>query len=378
MNRKATRRLTTMVIYSRGIALIELMIAMVLGLVIIGAVTGIMLSNIQGFRTTRGLSQIQDSARVGYELIARDIRQAANVPCGNDVPIVNILKDAQVDPDDIPWQYDFANGFRGLAGDDPLDLGDITNRVDGTEALVMLSGDASNIFVSDYPLNNNGANFTIDTASGEPSGLVDGEILMICNEKQATIFQLTKAASGGGGGGGGGNNGNGNGNNGNGSSGEKIVVNTGNSQKPGNCSKGFGDFTLGNCTTNNTPGPFDRNAVIARVNGSAWYIGNNGRDDEGGRSLYMARLNASAGNAVIDSIEIAAGVTDMRLRYRLVDTADFIDADAVSDRWAKVNAVELSLDLFSQDQNISTDASVDQGRLSRGFTSVVAIRNRSL
>ena len=42
-----------------GLALVELMIAMVLGLVIIGAVTGIMLSNTQSFRTNKGLSQLQ-------------------------------------------------------------------------------------------------------------------------------------------------------------------------------------------------------------------------------------------------------------------------------------------------------------------------------
>jgi len=62
MNRRQRRRVTSYYLRQQGLALIELMIALVLGLVIIGAVTGIMLSNIQGFRTTRGLSQIQDGA----------------------------------------------------------------------------------------------------------------------------------------------------------------------------------------------------------------------------------------------------------------------------------------------------------------------------
>lgn len=361
MNRKSTRRLTTMILYSRGLALIELMIAMVLGLVIIGAVTGIMLSNIQGFRTTRGLSQIQDSARVGYELLARDIRQAANVPCGIDVPVVNILNDAQGPAADVPWQYDFNNAFIGFDGDEPLDDNSIENQVEGTESFVMLSGEATDAYMQDYDSGGgNGANFAVGTASGDPHGFRAGDILMACNEKQATIFQVTNAQP----------------------NSNKLIVNTGGSQEPGNCTKGLGPVEPGNgnqlCSTNGTPGPYDRNTVLARLSSTAWYIGDNERPAEGGRSLYMARLDMSSGNAVVTPIEVAAGVTEMNLRYRLIDTAEFIDAAAVGNRWADVNAVEVTLQLFSQDQNISTDASVDQGRLGRELTSVVAIRNRSL
>ncbi len=356
MNRKASRRLTTMVMYSRGLALIELMIAMVLGLVIIGAVTGIMLSNIQGFRTTRGLSQIQDSARVGYELLARDIRQAANVPCGNDITIVNILEDAQGPAADVPWQYDFNNAFIGFAADDELE--GVSNQVDGTESFAMLSGDASGAYMKNYTNDNNGANFDVGTANDVDHDFASGDILMACNEKQATIFQVTSVNS------------------------DNLVANTGNSTSPGNCTKGFGPIEPGNggqlCSTNGTAAPYGPNTVLAKLSSTAWYIGDNGRDDEGGRSLYMARLDTSGSNAAISEIEIAAGVTEMRLRYRLVDTADFIDADAVNNRWADVNAVEVELELLSQDQNISTDSSDNEGRLGRGFTSVVAIRNRSL
>lgn len=359
MNRKAARRLTTMMIYSKGLALIELMIAMVLGLVIIGAVTGIMLSNIQGYRTTRGLSQIQDGARVGYELLARDIRQAANVPCGNDIPVVNILNSAQGAAADVPWQYDFNNAFIGFDGDDELE--GVTNQIDGTESFVMLSGDPSDAFMVDYGTGNNGANFEVGTASGNPHDFSSGDILMACNERQATIFQVTNVN----------NNG-------------RLVANTGGSTQPGNCTKGFGPVEPGNgnqlCSTNGTPGPYGRNTVLARLSSTAWYIGDNGRAAQGefGRSLYMARLDMSGGNAQVNPIEIAAGVSEMTLRYRLVDTADFIDATAVGNRWADVNAVEVALELVSQDQNISTEADVDDGRLGRGFTSVIAIRNRSL
>lgn len=369
MSRKFSRVTTALHARNQGLALVELMIALVLGLVIIGAATGIMLSGIQGFRTTQGLSQVQDAARVGFELLARDIRQAGNVPCGNDIPIVNVLNSAQADPDDVPWQYDFNSAFIGFDGDTDLegvpDSG-TGSQIAGTESLVMLSGAASDVYVSDYPINNNGASFTIDTVSGGSTGLTDGEILMICNENQATIFQLTES------GGRGGTN-----------SGDNVVVNSNSNDTPGNCSKGLGPVIPGSgnqlCDTNGNPGPFDKNAVIASLNSVAWYIGDNGRPDEGGRSLYMVRLGTSSGDAVLSRIEIASGVTDLNFRFRVIDTADFVDVDAITsaNRWADVNAVEVSMSLLSQDQNISTSAA-DDGRLGRSFTSVVAIRSRSL
>lgn len=341
-----------------GLALIELMISMVLGIVIIGAVAGVLLSNSQSFRTSRGLSQLQDSARVGFELLARDVRQAGNMPCGNDIPVVNILNPAQTN--NTPWYYDWDNAFIGYDGGDAL--GDVSNQVENTESIVMLSGDASGVYVTDYDTSNNSANFTVGTASGNAHTLADGDILMVCNESQGTIFQMSAGQSN--------NSG-------------KLIVNAGKSQDPGNCTKGLGEIIAGNnanqlCNTNGNDGPYDRNSVIAKLEATAWYIGDNGRQSEGGRSLYMARLGNSSGAGAVEEIEIAAGVTDMTLLYRLTDTADFVDADTVGNRWTDVNAVEITLQMASQEANISTDRNVDSGRLGRSFTSIVAIRNRSL
>jgi type IV pilus assembly protein PilW len=352
MSRTFFRPITAFYFRSRGLALVELMISLVLGLVIIGAVTGIMLSNMQGFRTTRGLSQVQDAARVGFELLARDIRQAGNVPCGNDITIVNILNPVN-DGGTIPWQYDWDNAVKGFDGDTALS--GVTNQIAGTESLVMLSGQASDTYMEEYTSTTNSANFV--AASSNPNGhsLEDGDILLVCNEKLGTIFQMTNAGGGSG----------------------TIVSNTGTKFQPGNCSKGFGEF-FGACTTNGVRADYAPNTVIAQLSSTAWYLGDNGRPDEGRRSLYMVRLNNSAGNAALSRIEIASGVTDLSFRYRLVDTANFVDSDSIAaNRWADVNAIEVSMTLFSQDQNISTSAD-DDGRLERSFTSVVAIRSRSL
>jgi type IV pilus assembly protein PilW len=138
----------------------------------------------------------------------------------------------------------------------------------------------------------------------------------------------------------------------------------------------LGEFTCGGA--GEVQAAYTPNTVIAQLSSTAWYLGDNGRPEEGGRSLYMVRVVNNSGNATLNRIEIASGVTNLTFLYRLVDTADFVDSSAIAaNQWADVNAIQVSMTLFSQDQDISTSAA-DDGRLERSFTSVVAIRSRSL
>lgn len=66
-----------------GFGLTELMIAMVLGLIVIGAAFAIFQSSQATFRSNEGLSRIQESARAAFELISRDIRAAGGSACSN-------------------------------------------------------------------------------------------------------------------------------------------------------------------------------------------------------------------------------------------------------------------------------------------------------
>ncbi len=67
----------------RGFGLIELMIAMVLGLLVMGAAFAVFQSNQRSFQANEGLNRIQESARVAYELISRDSRAAGGTACSN-------------------------------------------------------------------------------------------------------------------------------------------------------------------------------------------------------------------------------------------------------------------------------------------------------
>ncbi|GAA3932218.1 hypothetical protein [Luteimonas lutimaris] len=66
-----------------GFGLIELMIAMVLGLIVIGAAFAIFISSQNTYRSNEDLSRIQESARIAFELMSRDIRAAGGSACSN-------------------------------------------------------------------------------------------------------------------------------------------------------------------------------------------------------------------------------------------------------------------------------------------------------
>lgn len=65
-----------------GFSLVELMVALAIGVFLLLVLTGYFLSQRETARLTRDLSFQQENVRVAYELLARDIREARYTPCG--------------------------------------------------------------------------------------------------------------------------------------------------------------------------------------------------------------------------------------------------------------------------------------------------------
>ena len=64
-----------------GFTLIELMIATVLGLLVMGAAIAVFQSNQRTFSANEGQNRIQENARAAYEMMSRDIRAAGGTAC---------------------------------------------------------------------------------------------------------------------------------------------------------------------------------------------------------------------------------------------------------------------------------------------------------
>lgn len=354
----------------RGLSLIELMIAMVLGLLVVGAAGGVFLANKRVYAATETLNRVQENSRVSFELMSRDVREAGGSPCGKDSQFVNML---QV-PAGTFWET-FGDGLRGTDGGSVAGTGSapVANAVAGTDALDIYTGSGGG--AGDYVITDQdtpSAVVGIKSASDPTlAGLADGDIAIACNTSYTLIFQITSI---------------------NGSS--LKAGHHGGSGSPGNCGQDFQFVAPTNCSgasggntycftkpNSATSAACDKSddmpAILTKLGGFRWYVGDNGR---GGRSLYKANFNMNVLTAVPTvgtREEIAEGVSDLQLMYRSTGSATFIGAAAVTN-WKQVNAVRIRVVAEGADGALSGAyvRGTDNQRLSRDFTHVVAIRNR--
>ena len=346
----------------RGLSLIELMVAMALGLIMMAGLTQIFISNKRSFTLSQALAYVQESGREGAAMLAREIRNADYWGC--------ITKATEV-----------ANNLKDGSGSELLDnlaMGvqiypdtDTTNSiVDGSHVIVLRGIDANNsVQVDKVPAPTATALHVSDASSFNV-----GDILMVSDCENANIFQATSVTNG------------------------DIV---------------------GHSTTNNIniepgnqkhemPKKYTENASIFRPSVVRYSVQ---FDDDGRRALVMERLqlsnNGKNATTLGDPIELVGNVRDLRTEIGL-DTTN--PADQIVDDWqsppaendanaantlAQVLAVRVSLLIRSQDQFAGdspgdycfpgwltcTDASTGlqtptDRALYRSYTFTASIRNR--
>jgi type IV pilus assembly protein PilW len=320
----------------RGLTLVELMIAITLGLIVLASVIGVLLANRESYRTSEALSRMQENARFTFEVLGRSIRTAGGNPCGA-TKVANVLNNKST----AWWANWTNNAVRGYEANDaqfPQPVGSgVTQRVTGTDALILMSGALDEgVVITDH--NPNSAVFQVNPPQ---HGLANGDIVMACDNDHAAIFQVTNANSSNG----------------------TIVHNAG-SGSPGNCSKGLGYPTV--CDNGNgTSYTFVGNGTLAKLSAEAWYIGNNSR---GGRSLYRIYLGKSGSNPTTTPEEVVPDVRDMQLAYLASGASNYELATSITD-WGKVVAVRLEITTEAPDVKFNGAA------LTRPWATVVQIRN---
>jgi type IV pilus assembly protein PilW len=294
---KAMRRQT-------GFTLVELMISMLLGIVVVGGVISVLLANRKSYRTTEGISQVQESARTAFELMARDIRQAGTSGCDGaradtDRRMANVLTSTAW------WRnWETIRGYNEGQPDPAVAQGTaVGQRVAGTDTLHVHGVEGAGFAIASH----NAASATMTLQGTAP--FVAGDILMICDFDHTSIFRASNYSG--------------------------VTVSYAAGGGSGNCSTGL-NFPPDCSSSTGNVYQFQQNAWIGRLNATVWYIGNNGRAADGGRSLYRIRLDAGG---VPVTEEVVAGVTDLQIRFGrnnndTVDTA----ASVTGAQWADVNS----------------------------------------
>lgn len=316
---------------ARGFTLIELMVAMLLGLIVIAGVGSVFLANQRTYRTNHALGDVQDGARMAFELMARDVRDAGLTGCGNGGRISNVLNNPG-----SAWWKDWSVPIVGHAGgsaDPAVTSGGATgNRVAATDSLTLLGGEGMGYSVQ---LNTEpGGTIALNEADAD---LVAGDVVIVCDPDHAVVVQANAFNAG------------------------TITHGTG-AGNPGNSTADLGFPAASGSYV------FPPNSLVTRLRAATWYIGNN---PDGGRSLYRMGLVTTAGVPTPTAQEMVRNVTNMTIAYHQAGQAGYVAAGAVGN-WALVDAVSVRYWLESTDQRAGTDAKP----LRRDFIATTTIRNR--
>ena len=326
--------------YQQGLSLVELMVAMVLGLLISLGVIQIFDSNRVSYRTQEALSRVQESGRIAISLLSREIRIAGFWGCHGNAANVN----NQLNPDPAqgfdPVFHDFANG--GLAGADNIAGNPANQIVNGTDGITVRRAGALNGGTRVIPPYMAAVTDDINVPNA-PNDIENRDYLVVSDCLAADVFRNRSAVAGqlrhtvGGAGGGPGN-------------------------LSGNLSKVYGE-----------------NAMVYRALATTFFIRTN---PVGEPALYMSELGGVP-------MELVEGIEDMQILYGEDATGDgstiqyFSAGDPALDM-ARVVSVRVSL-LVRSTENATTEPQVytfngvqtvaPDLRLRKVYTTTIALRN---
>ncbi|HWU78091.1 MAG TPA: PilW family protein [Rhodanobacter sp.] len=321
---------------SGGFTLIELMIAMLLGLIVIAGVTAVFLAGQRSYRTNQALAEVQDSSRIAFEIMARDIRDAGLTGCGNPGRVGNILS-ASPAGGGSAWWADWSNVIMGgTKADAAVAAGGASGqRVTGNDSLMLIGagGQSSSVVTYDFA----SATFTLSDANAD---LQAGDVFVVCDPDHAVIAQSATYVSA-----------------------SKTLTYT---KDSGNCSTGMGFPS--DCASSSNDYQFQKNAQITKLTATDWYIGVN---PVGGNSLYRQVLST---NGTLSTQEMVRDVNSMTILYHVPGAATFSSASDVTaaGSWGRVDSVQVSW----QVQSVNKTAGTGGQPVSRTFTATTTLRNR--
>lgn len=320
-----------------GLTLVELMVAMTIGLMLLSGISYLFLGARQTFRTTENLSRIQENARYALEVMARDIRMAGYVGCGNmrnvtlntiaNPPIPPLLTTNALTGSD--WPGAAVSNFSGSG----------VTRVAGDSISVM------GAFGGGVPLAGNlvPSNANVQLVDNR-YGFAVNDVLVVTNCVNADMFRATNVSS----------------------SGSITTIAHSNSTNTGN-----------------RIGSYGGDAFAFKVEQYTYFIGTkpNGR-----RSLYKTSLTEGTRELIED-------VWDMEITYGVDTPEDSLvyqkdwDAEKVSaeGRWPDVLTVQLRILFVSAEDGITVAPQAltfnevvtpSDRRMYQVFTSTIGVRNR--
>lgn len=331
-----------------GLSLVELMVALVLGLLISAGVVTIFISAKQDYQVQDAVSQVQENGRFSLEFLANDIRMAGYSGCSNEMPTANSVENPP------PSLASFGAGIQGFTG--TLPAGQFPDALAGTDAVIVHSADTSD----EFPVTNHNANAAQISIVGTHEFDV-GSILMIVDSDCSSrgIFVLTGPSSG---------------TKNNAVHNTGKTFNVGGSSGVGNCTKALkGNFDCSNQSGASSTAYSDGSSVFS-IRSVGYYI----KDPDkvasiSSPTLYQVNYAANFSSASTTEQPLVEGVSDLEILYGVrsgnnvqYKTADVVEA---ADEWDDVMSLRLDVEAQSLTE-------VDGAPIVRNFVRTVRLRNR--
>ncbi len=334
-----------------GISLIEIMIALVLGLMVTAGVIQVYISNKQSYRLAQAQSRLQENARFAFEFLTQDIRMAGYMGClSRSLTLTNTLNTPN------NYLYDFTipvQGFEWNQGTTawlPAVDASITSPLNGSDIITIRRADTDGITVTQHPGGTPPGSADLKLSSAGTPSLQDCDIVVVSDCSAAAVFQITNF---------------------NAANNNNTVHNTGNAgctpnPGPGNLTKALGKSYVG--------------GQLYRIRNNSYYIRTNPNSQP---SLYR-RSNAQ------NATELVEGIEQMQVLYGADTSGDgtanrYFPANTVPS-WNQVVSVRVTLLVRSIADNLITQQAaftfngvnvpVTDRRLRRQFTTTIGVRNR--
>lgn len=312
--------------HQSGLSLIEMLIAIPLGLLVVVAVLKIFTANISGVNIQNNYARVQENSRVSMQLLSRDIRNADYWGCVNDSDSINNNLNSS--------DSDYGNALIPIAQAPVSASNDVTTHTlddisvkQGTDILTLWGAQKiHNAKILSPYMTTTASALTISTGSD----IEQGDLLLISDCQQSDLFtnsSTTTATNG-------------------------IVTHSTDTLGSGSVDNSRNDLSA----------IYGASAQLLSVYSKSYFIGSN---SAGGQSLYRLQ-NGNASELVRDINDLQLTFGEDTNGNGSVDS--FASADSVIDM-DNVNSIRVQL--VSEN---GTGASL----ISRTYTMTANIRNRTL
>jgi len=294
---------------SRGFSMVELMVAITIGLILLAGVSSVMVSTKRTYNTQDSLGRLQENARIAMVILERALRNVGYIGCNISASnITNVLDPSGTGYSDFNYSLgtllegsDNGANFQPSGTTVASALGTVVPRAN-TDLFVVRGADTD----SSFKITSKSVNESAALKVAPTTEIKSGDILILSDCSSTDIFQATSDASSG-----------------------TLTHNSGAGNEPGN------DPNLAQGNSVKLSKSYGNDAKLMKFKSTIFYIGT-GKSGE--PALFRHRLGVDAsGNAKWYEDELVEGIENLQISYGVDTTTP--QHDQIPDTWVQASGV---------------------------------------